>query len=86
MHVQLVICTSDFAFFSAAISCTLSLCSFGAERYMSNSSFISLWDSWAFLFHNHIITISFPNIIISTSPSLWTWELQIRKKQSSNRR
>lgn len=44
--------TSDLDFFSAAMSWTLSLCSFGAERYMSSSSFISLWDSWAFL-HGH---------------------------------
>lgn len=41
--------TSAFAFFSAAISCTLSLCSLGAERYISNNSFISFWLSWAFL-------------------------------------
>lgn len=44
-----VLITSDLDFFSAAMSWTLSLCSFGAERYMSSSSFISLWDSWAFL-------------------------------------
>lgn len=48
-----VLITSDLDFFSAAMSWTLSLCSFGAERYMSSSSFISLWDSWAFLHSQH---------------------------------
>lgn len=62
--------TSDLDFFSAAMSWTLSLCSFGAERYMSSSSFISLWDSCAFLhsqdkshhltiIHNHKINEGF---------------------------
>lgn len=31
------------------MSCTLSRCSLGADLYMSNSSFISFWLSWAFL-------------------------------------
>uniref|UniRef100_A0A6B0UZI8 Putative secreted protein n=1 Tax=Ixodes ricinus TaxID=34613 RepID=A0A6B0UZI8_IXORI len=41
--------TSARAFFSAAISWTLSLCSFGAPLYMSSSSLSSLWASWDFL-------------------------------------
>lgn len=41
--------TSALDLRSAAISWTLSLCSFGADLYMSNRSFISFWDSWAFL-------------------------------------
>ena len=41
--------TSALDLRSAAMSCTLSLCSFGADLYMSNKSFISFWDSWAFL-------------------------------------
>ncbi len=41
--------TSALDLRSAAMSCTLSLCSFGADLYMSNKSFISFWDSCAFL-------------------------------------
>lgn len=50
--------TSALAFRSAAMSCTLSLCSFGADLYMSNKSFISFWDSWAFLGRMKITTVT----------------------------
>ena len=41
--------TSALALRSAAMSCTLSRCSLGADLYMSKSNFISFWLSWAFL-------------------------------------
>lgn len=41
--------TSALALRSAAMSCTLSRCSLGADLYISSSSFISFWLSWAFL-------------------------------------
>lgn len=41
--------TSALALRSAAMSCTLSRCSLGADLYMSSNSFISFWLSWAFL-------------------------------------
>lgn len=41
--------TSALALRSAAMSCTLSRCSLGADLYMSSSNFISFWLSWAFL-------------------------------------
>lgn len=52
--------TSALDLRSAAISCTLSRCSFGADLYMSNKSFISFWDSCAFLtgWKRHTVKIS----------------------------